>query len=150
MDTRKTETNEVLNNVNAPDTVKPAPLAESQMAVISQGRRVAGEGAAFEMDKDGFITTWSNKAGHMYGYECDVIIGKHIASLYTPGDLMFGTLIHELKAVQEYDVYSTFCWQKRKNGQEFWAQTECEALRDSDGWLLGYRKFVLEILSSTN
>ncbi len=103
--------------------------------------------ASFEFDIYGFITNWSVKAEHVFGYEPEEIIGKHIASLYTVADLIHGKPLHELKVVDVRKAYFNVGWQKRKSGQEFWAYSETQALRDASRKIVGYRKFVAETAS---
>lgn len=102
------------------------------------------DAAIFETDQYGFITSWSAGAQNLYGYETYDMIGKHLASLYTVGELMHGKLVHELLAAESRGAYFSFGWQKRDNGQEFWAYTELEAIRGVSGELIGYRRSVVE------
>lgn len=107
-------------------------------------RRLKGEVAVIETDEYGFISKWCNKAEQIYGYEYDDIVGKHIASLYTAGDLFYGKPVHELQAVEYRGGYVSYGWQQRKNGQHFWTYSECLPIKDESGKLMGYRKFVVE------
>jgi len=116
--------------------------------VISQVRRLTGEVAMFETDAYGFITSWDRKAEQVYGFDFDDVMGKHIASLYPVGDLLHGKPIHEMQAVESGKSYFSFGWQVRKSGQEFWSYSEFQSIKDTDGMLVGYRKFVMETPTS--
>ena len=124
----------------------PIKLPEIQKRSHSQGGKLTGEVAIFETDACGFITFWSGKAEQVYQYGYEDIVGKHIASLYAVADLVHYKPINEMMAAEVQGSYHSFGWQKRYNGQEFWAYSECECLRDQNGRLLGYRKFVVETL----
>jgi PAS domain S-box-containing protein len=117
-------------------------MSEQLPEIPSQ--KLDGEPAIFDCDESGFITSWSNQAEQVYGHEAYDMIGKHIASLYTAGDLLGGRLIHELRAVGLHGAHRGYCRQKRNNEQEFWAYTESESIKDARGEMLGFRKFVVE------
>ncbi len=102
-----------------------------------------GEVAIFETDKYGFITSWSQKATLVYGFDYDDVINKHIAFLYDSADLLKGQPLSELKAVEEKGRHFSFGFQKKLNGQ-FWAYSESQAIKDKNGEFSGCRKFVFE------
>lgn len=124
--------------------LQPPRLESHPVKEMTQRRRLSGDVAVFEMDEYGFITSWSIKAEQIYGYEAQDIIGKHIASLYSSADLIHGKAVNELRATESRSNYFAFGWQKRLNGQEFWTYSECQALRNKKGELLGFRKYVVE------
>jgi PAS domain S-box-containing protein len=127
---------------------QPPQLSEKPKALQGFNKELDGAVAIFETDKNGFITSWSPNAEQVYGYEPYDMVGKHMADLYTAGDLLHGKLTHELRSVESRGAYFTFGWQKRNNENEFWAYTEFEAIKDNSGKLLGYRKYVLETPAS--
>lgn len=106
--------------------------------------RLSGHVAMFETDECGFISKWPNKAEQVYGYEYNEIMGKHLAMLYTEGDLFSGKVVQELQAVEHRGAFVSYAWQKRKDGDRLWTYSECHALKDAAGKLLGYRKYVVE------
>jgi PAS domain S-box-containing protein len=140
----------VINNCLSARTGEPYGRAGNEKQSDSRGRKLTGEVAVFETDEAGFITSWSVRAERLYGYDYDTMIGKHVASLFPAGELLHGTMIHELQVVAASGVYFTSGWQKRANGQEFFACSECEAIRGAGGRLCGYRKFVVETLACVN
>jgi len=129
-----------------PSAANPLQFAGRQsQEMLCREAKLSEEVAIIETDKNGFLTSWSGKAEQIYGYDFEEMVAMHIASLYTCADLFYGRLIKELQAVEDRGVYFTCGWQKRKSGQEFWTTAECVAIRDSNGGLLGYRKFVVEM-----
>jgi|688.fasta_scaffold218936_2 PAS domain S-box-containing protein len=120
--------------------------SESQMSFSSPHTlcRLTGHVAVFEMDECGFISKWPSKAEQLYGYDNNEILGKHIATLYTDGDLYSGRVVHELQAVEHRGAFVSYSWQKRKDGDRLWTYSECHAIKDAAGRLLGYRKYVVE------
>lgn len=126
-----------------PDVLSTFPKPKTP-ATSSPASRLSGEVAIFDMDDCGFITKWSNKAEQLFGFEYDDIVGKHVASLYTPGDLFYGKPVQELQAVDHRGGYVSYGWQQRKNGQKFWAYSETHPMKNAYGALIGYRKFVVE------
>lgn len=102
------------------------------------------DAAVFDLDENGFVTYWSEKAEQVYGYDRESMVGKHIASLYLAADLLHHKPAHELKAAAFHSPYFTFAWQKNKDGREFWAYSEYQVIRDGSGGLLGFRKSIVE------
>lgn len=137
-----------LKTEKTPPATQRLHLTEFPAKSLQPKRKLTGEVGIFETDQYGFITNWSQKAEQVYGYEQDEMLGKHIADLYTAGDLLHGKPLHELQAVESRGSYFSFSWQKRKNGQEFWTYSECQTIKNEQGRLLGYRKFVVETPTS--
>ncbi len=98
--------------------------ADSKRRTTEFVRAGAAELANLECDECGFITVWTQGAERIFGYEPGEAIGKHIALVYCADDLKHGRAVYELLAASTRGSYATAGWQRRKNGQEFWAQSE--------------------------
>lgn len=99
-------------------------FAESKRKTTEFVRITKGESASFEIDQNGFITVWPQSAERVFGYEPAEAIGKHIAQIYCEDDLKHGRAVYELLAASTRGSYATAGWQRRKNGQVFWVQSE--------------------------
>lgn len=100
--------------------------------------------ADFELDANGFITSWSIKAEKLYGWDEVEILNQHVSNLYPRKDLEHGKSALELRATENRGAYFSFGWQRKKNGKEFWCYSESQIVRDNNGRVLGFRRSVVE------
>ncbi len=127
-----------------PETKHLKLLDQAPKELKYQCKRLTGDVAVFHLDIYGFISSWSPQAEALYGYDPDEMIGKHISSLYSTGDLLHGRPALELQTAANQSSYYSVGWQKRKNGQTFWAYSEYQAVKEADGEISGYKRLVLE------
>jgi len=99
----------------------------------------------FMLDPNGIISNWNAGAEHIKGYAADEIVGQHFSRFYTDEDRAAGTPLRALKTATEQGRYEAEGWRVRKDGSLFWASVIIDAIRESDGTLLGFAKITRDI-----
>ena len=97
------------------------------------------------LDTEGRVTTWSEGAERIKGYQAEEIIGQHFSKFYTPEAAAQGKPAQELKIAAEQGRYEEEGWRVRKDGSRFWANIVVTALRDKTGQLRGFGKVTRDI-----
>ncbi len=121
-------------------TLRPATPAVSSDALIA----AVSDVAIFVLDLDGRVTTWSEGASRMTGWEHDEIIGQPFSTFYPDEDVILGRHEHELTSVRRTGRFEEEGRRRRKDGSFFVAQVTVTPL-DADGHLVGYAKVVRDI-----
>jgi two-component system CheB/CheR fusion protein len=93
-------------------------------------------------DPDGRITTWSDSARSVFGYESVDVLGQPLGILFSEEDQRADAAAHELAIAQSAGSAHDDRWHVRKDGSRFWVSGEAVALRDAHGFLLGFAKLV--------
>jgi PAS domain S-box-containing protein len=101
--------------------------------------------AIFQLDPQGYITTWNPGAQRIKGYAPDEIIGKHFSQFYTTGDLELGIPKHALAEAAEKGRFEAEGWRVRKDGTKFWASVVIDRIKDDAGNLVGFAKVTRDI-----
>ncbi|HZY17935.1 MAG TPA: PAS domain-containing sensor histidine kinase [Ramlibacter sp.] len=94
------------------------------------------------LDRSGTIVGWLGAAEDIFGYTQDEIIGQHVGVLFTAEDRRAAFDQHELAVAREDSRSSDDRWHVRKDGTRIWVSGAVEAVRNSDGALIGYVKAV--------
>jgi PAS domain S-box-containing protein len=95
--------------------------------------------AIFMLDPEGIITSWNAGAQRAKGYSAAEIIGKPLATLYTPEDAAVGKPQQLMKKAVAEGSAEAEGWRIRKDGSRFWANVILTALWDH-GELRGFAK----------
>jgi PAS domain-containing protein len=66
------------------------------------------------------------------------MMGKHLSCFYVPDDVNAGKPETELKVAATKGYFQGQDWRIRKDGSRFWANVATTAIRDANGFLLGY------------
>jgi len=111
--------------------------SERRFRILVQG---VTDYAIYMLDPDGRVTNWNAGAERIKGYSPDDIIGEHFSRFYTPEDLEAGVPKRALETARETGRYEAEGWRVRKNGERFWASVVIDAIRDSEGELIGFAK----------
>jgi PAS domain S-box-containing protein len=93
------------------------------------------------LDADGIVTDWNAGAERIKGYAAAEIIGRPLA-LFFVNPMVAQTAMTVAADTGRYDVTD---WQVRKDGSRFMAEIAIDAIRDSDGRLLGFAKITRDI-----
>jgi PAS domain S-box-containing protein len=101
--------------------------------------------AIYLLDPSGIVTNWNSGAERMKGYTADEIVGQHFSIFYTKEDRASGRPARVLETAAQEGRYESEGWRVRKDGGRFWASVVVEAIRDSDGTLIGYGKITQDI-----
>jgi PAS domain S-box-containing protein len=94
------------------------------------------------MNAEGHIVHWNKGATHITGYEEAEVLGATLDRIFTPEDCAAGAPGMELKAAAELGHASDERWHVRKDGSLFWAIGIVVPIRDGNGKLLGFGKFL--------
>ena len=127
---------------DAHDTAARAGEAEGRYKLLVE--RIS-DYAIYMLDPKGIITTWNAGAQRMKGYTAEEIIGRHFSTFYTPEDRASGKPAAVLEIAAREGVYEGRELRVRKDGTRYWATIVVDALRDSDGGLLGFAKITRDI-----
>ena len=117
-------------------------------ALLDQDYRIlveaVSEYAVYRLTLDGFVSSWNKGAERNKGYSSSEAIGLHFSSFYTPEDRRSGEPEKALRAARDAKV-TTYGWRIRKDGSRFWAHVVIEAIRGSDGSILGFAKVTCDV-----
>jgi PAS domain S-box-containing protein len=101
--------------------------------------------AIFMLDAGGYVVNWNAGAERIKGYTREEIIGKHFSGFYTEQDRQFGIPQQAILTAARTGKYEAEGWRVRKDGSVFWANAVLNAIRDSDGGLLGFAKVTRDL-----
>jgi PAS domain S-box-containing protein len=96
--------------------------------------------AIFMLDEDGNVRSWNSGARDINGWEAHEIIGKPLATFYTPQDRDEGKPQAELEAAKLFGRVENEGWRVRKDGTVYWVNAVVSAIRSGDGKLIGFAK----------
>ena len=98
------------------------------------------EYAIFMLDPDGRVASWNRGAARIKGYTAAEVLGRPLSTFYTAEDVAAGEPQRLLRAAAEHGHAEAEGWRVRKDGSRFWAAVVLNALRDTDGDLVGFAK----------
>jgi PAS domain S-box-containing protein len=125
-------------------------VAEAEKREKVEGRfRLLVEGvvdyAIYMLDPNGVITNWNTGAARIKGYSAADVVGQHFSRFFTEEDRAVNVPGLALKTAAEVGKYEAEGWRVRKDGSLFWASVVLDAIRDSNGTLLGFAKITRDI-----
>jgi PAS domain S-box-containing protein len=94
---------------------------------------------------DGRVETWNKGAERINGYTADEIIGTHFSAFFPPEARAAGLPERALEVAATTGHFNEEAIRQRKDGTIFWASIAIDAIRDSNGTLVGYAKIVRDI-----
>ena len=101
--------------------------------------------AIYMIDLDGRILTWNAGAVRLKGYSAEEIVGQSFARFYTPEDLQAELPQKALRTAREKGRFEAEGWRVRKDGTRFWASVVIDAVRDTEGEVIGFAKVMRDI-----
>jgi PAS domain S-box-containing protein len=101
--------------------------------------------AIYMLDPKGFVTSWNAGAENIKGFGADEILGEHFSRFYTEEDRAAGLPDKVLETARSAGKFVGEGWRVRKNGERFWASVVIDAIRDSDGELIGFAKITRDM-----
>ena len=116
--------------------------AEGRFRVLVDGVR---DYAIFMLDQSGVITNWNSGAQRIKGYSDDEIIGKHFSIFYTEQDRTAGIPARALQTAANEGKFEVEGLRVRKDGSQFWANVVINAIRDTQGGLVGFAKVTRDV-----
>jgi PAS domain S-box-containing protein len=93
-------------------------------------------------DLQGRVTSWSEGARRIIGYDEPEMTGKPIDLFFTPEDRAAGRMHQEMAEALVSGLGSHEGWRVRKNGSRFWASGQMQPIRDEHGNATGFVKIV--------
>lgn len=100
------------------------------------------EYALITLDRELRISSWSGPARAMFGYEEADIIGRDVATIFTPEDIARGIHRSEFQKALEKGREDDERWHVRKDGRRLWCYGLSFPLRDSKGGVRGFVKII--------
>lgn len=120
-------------------------LTEQRLREVERRFRLFVDGvtdcALCMLDANGIVTDWNTGAERIKGYTAAEIVGHPLARFFA-NPMVAHTAMTVARETGRYDVVD---WQVRKDGSRFMAEIAIDAIRDSDGQLLGFAKITRDI-----
>ncbi|MCP3727524.1 PAS domain S-box protein [Paraburkholderia sp. CNPSo 3272] len=101
--------------------------------------------AIFMLSPEGIVTNWNPGAQRIKGYTEQEIVGRHFGCFYTEEDREKGMPAATLIRASTEGRSEHEGWRVRRDGTRFWAHVVVDAIRDSDGHLLGFAKVTRDV-----
>jgi PAS domain S-box-containing protein len=101
--------------------------------------------AIYMLDPAGVVSNWNTGAERMKGYSAEEIVGHHFSRFYTKEDRQAGLPARVLETAAREGRHEAEGWRLRKDGSRFWASVVIDAIRDSEGRLIGFGKVTRDI-----
>jgi PAS domain S-box-containing protein len=94
--------------------------------------------AIYMFDPHGHVMSWNAGAERNKGYAAREIIGESISRFYPREEVERGAPQRDREQASLLGRVQNEGWRVRKDGTAFWAEVVTTAVRDPDGWLLGF------------
>lgn len=116
--------------------------AERQLKLLVEG---VTDYAIYMLDANGLVTTWNAGAERIKGYSANEIIGQPFERFFVEEDRAAGVPNQLLNSARATGRYESEGIRVRKDGSRFRAHAVVNALRDSNGHLIGFAKITRDI-----
>ena len=106
--------------------------------------------AIYGLDAEGVVTAWTAGAERVKGYAAGEIVGRPLATFYTPEDVAAGVPARELAEAAATGRFEGEGWRVRKGGARFWGNEIATAVRAAaadgvPGRLVGFTKITRDL-----
>lgn len=101
--------------------------------------------AIFMLDLDGRVASWNSGAQQLLGYSHEQIVGRPCDVLFSEEDRDNGIFERELRAARTSGRATSAGWRVRRNGARLFVEGILSAVRDEQGQLRGYAKFMRDV-----
>jgi PAS domain S-box-containing protein len=89
------------------------------------------------LSPDGRVTTWTEGAGRMFGYDEAEVLGQPLAIFYPPDEAERDTPARDLQTAIRDGRCETVAWRVRRDGSRLWVSVVLTAIYDGGGKLIG-------------
>ena len=96
----------------------------------------------FLTDPNGWITSWNRGIEKTFGYTEQEWVGQHASIIFTEEDQRAGVAESEMRVAAEQGRASDVRWHRRKDGARVFMTGVPRGLRDEQGELLGFSKYL--------
>lgn len=94
---------------------------------------------------DGRVESWNKGVERIHGYTADEIVGQHFSTFFPAEARAEGAPERALELAASQGHFHEEALRQRKDGTLFWASVAIDAIRDTDGTLVGYAKIIGDI-----
>jgi PAS domain S-box-containing protein len=101
--------------------------------------------AIYLLDLQGNVASWNAGAQRIKGYLPEEIIGQHFSRFFTEEDRQADLPARALAVAGKEGRFEIEAWRVRKDGSRFWAVVVIDAVRVSEGNLIGFAKITGDI-----
>ncbi len=101
--------------------------------------------AIFMLDSAGTVINWNPGAARIKGYAREEIIGQHFSRFYVEEDQRAGVPDRALETAARTGKCEMEGWRVRKDGTRFWASVVINAIRGTDGKVVGFAKVTRDL-----
>jgi PAS domain S-box-containing protein len=101
--------------------------------------------AIYLIDLQGNVASWNSGAQRIKGYLPEEITGQHFSRFFTEEDRQANLPSRALAIAAKEGRFEAEAWRVRKDGSRFWAAVLIDAVRDSEGNLIGFAKVTRDI-----
>jgi len=116
--------------------------SEEQMRLLVQG---VTDYAIFMLDPNGYISNWNSGAQRIKGYTAEEVLGTHFSRFYTESDRSAGVPGRALETAAQVGRFEQEGLRLRKDGSQFFAHVIIDAIRNSEGAVVGFAKVTRDI-----
>ncbi|MBK1794903.1 PAS domain S-box protein [Devosia sp. WQ 349] len=99
---------------------------------------------------EGRVESWNKGAERINGYTAEEIIGTHFSAFFPSEAQAAGLPQRALEIAATKGHFHDEAQRVRKDGTVFWASIAIDAIRDSNGMLVGFAKIVRDITDRIN
>lgn len=96
--------------------------------------------AIYMLTPEGVVSNWNTGAQRAKGYTAEEIVGRHFSVFYDQAQRENGHPDQNLEIAKSTGRFEAQGWRVKKDGTAFWAHVVIDAVRDSDGELVGFAK----------
>jgi PAS domain S-box-containing protein len=116
--------------------------SQKQFQLLVQG---VTDYAIYLLTPQGNVSSWNSGAERIKGYKPEQIIGRHFSTFYTEEDRKAGLPEIALETARAEGRFEREGIRIRKDGTQFWANVVVDAIKDTEGSLIGFAKITRDI-----
>jgi PAS domain S-box-containing protein len=116
--------------------------SQEQFQLLVQG---VTDYAIYLLTPQGNVSSWNSGAERIKGYKPEEIIGRHFSTFYTEEDRKAALPEIALETARADGRFEREGIRIRKDGTQFWANVVIDAIKDTDGSLIGFAKITRDI-----